>query len=75
MPAHRHHPAIVRMARHMPGRLLRPLVVARRAPIESVKISNLRGAPLRSTAARTINPRARASKTVIGSDRRHGVEK
>ena len=59
----------------MPGRLLRPFVVARSAPMESVKIRILRGVPLRCTAARTANPKARASKTVIGSDLRHGVEK
>ena len=59
----------------MPGRLLRPLVVANSAPRESVKKRILRGPPLRTAAARTASPSARASSTVIGSDLRHGVEK
>ena len=59
----------------MPGLELRPFVVASSAPIESERIKTCRGLSglLRATS-RTHRPRARASKTVMGSARRHGVE-
>ena len=74
-PHARHQPAIVRRARHMPGRLLRPFVVASKAPMESVRMSRRRGVPSRRTAARTQIAKARASRTVMDSSRLQGMEK